>query len=154
PELVSVIADFLESQLTAQSFEIWIVGMRKSLGEIHAAAPAKSDFCFSGDQAFTQRSQSHRELDGRTGLGTARQCQLLVNHRQDSATRRFDGNNSPIHIAKGINRSLTYDRIFPGGDVTFGDIVHKGTGREPFVIATATAETGTPQGSASASAAG
>src|SRR5579872_2867915 len=118
-----VVGDLFESELAAYGFEVCVVGMRKSRGEIHAVVRAERDRSVFRDQAFAETSQRNRELDGRAGLCAAGERKLLVDHGEDASAGRLDGYNRAIHIAEGVNGSATNNGIFTSRDVARGNVI-------------------------------
>src|SRR5215470_12932099 len=78
-------------------------------------------------------------LSIRPSLSAAGERKLLVDHRQDASTGRFDGDDGTVHVAKSINGCLANDWIFTGGDIAFSNFRCKGTRVETLVITTAAA---------------
>ena len=53
-ELMRVITDLFKPKLTAESLEVGIVRMRKSLGQVHAASATEANFGLFRNQALAQ----------------------------------------------------------------------------------------------------
>ena len=83
-EEVGVVAHALKAQFAAQLLKVEIVALGQRLGHVHAEA-GKLHRGLAGDQVLRKRCHGYGNLDGRAGLRTGREGQLLVDHGQDAA---------------------------------------------------------------------
>ena len=132
--LMRVVADLVEAEFASDGFEVRIVRVRESCGEIHAAATAERDFRVLVDQAFAEPGQSDGELDGGAGLRAAGKREFLIHHGEDASARRLDRDHRAVHVAQRVDRSLPYGWVFARGDVAFRNLGCEGTGVEALVI--------------------
>src|SRR4051812_7004311 len=76
----------------------------------------------AGDQAFMQRGKGDGELDGRAGLGTGREGQILIDHGEDAAVGWIDDNGGAVHAVERVDGCLANDGVFTRGDVGGEDV--------------------------------
>ena len=116
-ELVRVVAYLFKSQTPAYGLEIGVVRVRQSFGQVDFPAAAKRDGSLLLDDVLVQRGQSDGNFEGRARLRALRERQLLVDHRQDAAALRIDGDDRAVHVPQRIECRATHNRIFAGGHV-------------------------------------
>jgi len=130
-----VVSDLLEAELAPQRFKIGVVGVRQSLGKIHAAAAAERNFSVSRNQALVQRRQGDRKLDRRTRLRAAGERQLLVDHGEHTPAGGLDRDHGAVHVAERIDRRLAHYRVLAFGEVAGGNALGKRAHVKALVIA-------------------
>src|ERR1700757_784219 len=132
---MGVEADLVEAELASESLEVGVIGASQGIGEIDVAAAAENDLGVLVPNAFAERGERDRELDGGAGLSTAGESQLLIHHGEDAATGGLNGDDRSIHIAECIDGGLAHDRLFACSAVAFGNVFSEGTGVEALVVA-------------------
>ena len=132
-ELRGIVAHAIEAQFSAQLLEVEVVALCQRLGHIHAE-PRQLYHGVPGNQSLGKCGQGYGQLDGRTGLGPRRQCQLLVHHSQDAAVRRVDDHRRAVHVAERVNRRLADQGVLPGRDIARANVAgNKRACRKPLV---------------------
>ena len=115
-ELVGVVADAVKAEFAAKLLEVEVVALGEGLGHVHTEA-VELDGCVACDEAFRESGHGNGELDGGAGLCARRESQLLIDHGEDAAVGGIDDDGGAVHVAQGVDGSLTDDGVFSGGDV-------------------------------------
>ena len=115
-------ADAVESKAAAEGFEVGVVGVGQSLGEVEVITAAEVHRSVFVDDAFVEGGEGNGELNSGAGLGAAGERELLVDHGENAAIGRIDGDDGAVHVAEGIHSGLANDGILTGGNVSGSQI--------------------------------
>src|SRR5262245_16162489 len=120
-ELLCVVPDLFEAEITAEVGKKVIVGTCQRLGQIDVLATYRNRV--SGrDHFLAQSGQSDRNLEGGTRLEAVTQRQFLIHNRKNTSRGRVDDNHGTVIGVKSLHRDAPNGYVVPRHAVAIGGV--------------------------------